>query len=136
MSRPPSRKKNWNQLSQFWRISTKVIPNIAWTTPAPSFLKEGGSKSWLLPVEGGNLKNLKRTWKYGAEASLLKRGSWHFSYLIFSKFIIFTFRNYFTLCKIVLCILRKIIFFYHHNFIKKFILSCLKMNLKISHKSR
>ena len=35
--------------------------------------------------------------------------------IYFSRFIIFTFRNYFTLCKIVLCILRKIIFFYHHN---------------------
>ena len=34
-------------------------------------------------------------------------GGWHFSYLIFSRFIIFTFRNYFTLCKIVLCIWRK-----------------------------
>ena len=32
---------------------------------------------------------------------------WHFSYLIFSRFIIFTCRNYFTLCKIVLCIWRK-----------------------------
>ena len=26
MSRPPSRTRKWNQLSQFWRISTKVIP--------------------------------------------------------------------------------------------------------------
>ena len=42
-----------------------------------------------------------------------------FSYLIFSKFINFTFRNYFTLCKIVLFILGKNIFFYHHNFMKK-----------------
>ena len=25
-SRPPSRKRKWNQLSQFWRTSTKVIP--------------------------------------------------------------------------------------------------------------
>ena len=48
----------------------------------------------------------------------LKEG-WHFSYLIFSKFIIFTFRNYFTICKIVTCIWRKIIFFSHHNFMKK-----------------
>ena len=33
-------------------------------------------------------------------------GGWHgtFSYLIFSRFIIFTLRNYFTLCEIVLCI--------------------------------
>ena len=45
--------------------------------------------------------------------------TWHFYYLIFLRFIIFTFRNYFTLCKIVLCIWRKIIFFCHHNFMKK-----------------
>ena len=25
-SRPPLRKRMWSQLSQFWRISTKVIP--------------------------------------------------------------------------------------------------------------
>ena len=31
-SRPPSRKKKWNQLSQFWRTSTKVIPieDLSW----------------------------------------------------------------------------------------------------------
>ena len=67
----------------------------------------------------------------------LKGGrGWHFSYLIYSRFIIFTFRNYFTLCKTVLCIWIKIIFFCHHNFMKKVILSCLKMNLKLSHKLR
>ena len=35
---------------------------------------------------------------------------WHFSDIIFSRFISFTFRNYFTLCQIVLCIWMKIIF--------------------------
>ena len=49
----------------------------------------------------------------------LKGGGWHFSYLIFPRFIIFTFRNYFTLYKVVLHIWRKIIFFCHHNFIKE-----------------
>ena len=49
----------------------------------------------------------------------LKGGGWHFSYLIFSRFTIFTFRNYFTLGKIVLCIWRTIIFFCHHSFMKK-----------------
>ena len=45
--------------------------------------------------------------------------SWHFYYLFFSRFIIFLFRNYFTLCKILLCIWRKIMFFCHHNFMNK-----------------
>ena len=41
-----------------------------------------------------NLKNYNRGWKYSAEAGLVKReGGWHFCYLIFSRFIIFTFRN-------------------------------------------
>ena len=46
-------------------------------------------------------------------------GGWYFSYLMFSRFLISTFRNYFILIKIVLCIWRKIIFFCHHNFMKK-----------------
>ena len=33
----------------------------------------------------------------------LKEGGWYF-YLIFSRFIIFKFRNYFILCEIVLCV--------------------------------
>ena len=49
----------------------------------------------------------------------LKGGHWHFSYFIFSKFIIFIFRNYCTLCKAVLCIWKEIIFISHHNFMKK-----------------
>ena len=52
----------------------------------------------------GDPNNLKRQWKYEAGAGLLKKGGvWHCSYLIFSRFI-FTFGNYFTLGKIVLCI--------------------------------
>ena len=48
-----------------------------------------------------------------------------------------TFPVYFTLCKIVLRILRKKIFFSFPIILrKKVILSCLKMNLKLSHKLR
>ena len=69
---------------------------------------------------GRGSEKLKRGWKYDTGTGLLKggRGGWHFSYLIFSRFIIFIFRNYFTLYKIVLCFWRKIIFC-HHNFMKK-----------------
>ena len=50
----------------------------------------------------------------------LKGGDWHFSYFVFSRFIIFAFRNYFTLSKILLCIFEeKKFFFCHHNFMKK-----------------
>ena len=40
---------------------------------------------------------LSERWEMGVGVG----ADWHFSYL---RFIIFTFRNYFTLCKIVLCI--------------------------------
>ena len=53
------------------------------------------------------------------QEQIFLKGGWHFPYLIFSKFTIFTFRNYFTLCKIASCIWREIIFLCHHNFIKK-----------------
>ena len=56
-------------------------------------------------------------------------GDWHFCYLIFSRFIIFTFRNYSTFCIIVLYICRKIIFFCQHNFMKKIRSKLPKMNL-------
>ena len=63
---------------------------------------------------------------------MLKWGDWHFRYLIFSRFIIFTFRNYFTLCKAVLYIWRKIFLFSAKIILwKQIIQSCLKMNLCI-----
>ena len=92
-----------------------------------------GEVNFNFLITSRDLKNFKEGWKHVAEAGLLKRGGWPFSYLVFSRFIIFTFRNYFTLCKIVLRIWRKIIFFCYHNFMKKVILSCLKMNQKIFH---
>ena len=70
------------------------------------------------------------------QEQIFLKGGWYFPYLIFSKFTIFTFRNYFTLCKIASCIWREIIFFCHHNFMKKVILVYLKMNLKLFHKLR
>ena len=57
----------------------------------------GGVNSNYLPRNGELWKIEKRGWKYGAGADLLKRGDWLFSYLICSRFIIFTFRNYFFL---------------------------------------
>ena len=78
-----------------------------------------GSKFWLPPLESGGegiWKIKKRGWKYAG--LLKKKEGWHFSYLIFSRFIIFTFTNYFTLCKIVFWIWW-IFFFSHYDFMKK-----------------
>ena len=97
----------------------KIVYNIV-RTPSP-FLKRGEVNFDYLPWSGESEKLEKRDGSIEHGQVLLKKawGGWHFSYLIFSRFIIFTFRNYFTLCKIVLCIWRKIIFFCHHNFMKK-----------------
>ena len=89
------------------------IYRIITTQFGPPLFKGGG---------GVNFKYLPRRKGVGEseklKAGLLKRGDWHFSYLFFSRVIIFTFRNYFTLFKTVLCSRRKIIFFCHHNFMK------------------
>ena len=60
-----------------------------------------GGVNW----EGGpeKLKEGVEVWGRG-RSSEKREGGWRFSYSIFSKFIIFTFKNYFTLCKVVLCI--------------------------------
>ena len=92
------------------------------------------------PGEGGESEKLKnRGWKYGAGAGLLKKGGggWHFSYLVFSRFIIFTFgklriRNFRNLkfkiehlditllfAKLCYAFEEKFFFFCHHNFMKK-----------------
>ena len=63
----------------------------------PPFLEAGrGGEFWLPPRRGvrGIWKIKKIGWKYGAGAGLLKRGELALFLFIFSRFIIFTFRNY------------------------------------------
>ena len=64
----------------------------------------------------------------------LKEGSWHCSYLMLSRFIIFTFTNYFTLYKIVLCIWRlfsSFVLFYDCFFFPATIIFMKKGNSKL-----
>ena len=77
------------------------------------FFLERRGRGWerkfqLPPPEGVNSHKIKKGGggMVQAQAFLKKEGEEHFSYLIFSRFIIFTFRNYFILCKILLCIWR------------------------------
>ena len=97
-----------------------------WHSSDPPFLK-GEVNFIYLPWRGGIWK-LKKGWKYGVGEGPLKRRGWLFSYFIFSRFIIFTFRIY----NCVMHLKKN----YYHNSMKKVILKCLKMNLKISHKIR
>ena len=53
------------------------------------------AKIWKIKKRGGSMVQGQ---------VFLKGRCWHFSYLFFSSFIFFTFRNYFTLCKIELYI--------------------------------
>ena len=56
-----------------------------------------GGGIWKIKERDGNELQgqvFLKGWEGGGEPG------WHFSYLILSRFIIFTFRNYFTLCKI------------------------------------
>ena len=54
-------------------------------TPSPLFKGRGG--------RGGEGKGKSMVL---VQVFLKKRGSWHFSFLVFLRFIIFTFKNYFT----------------------------------------
>ena len=69
-------------------------------------------------IKKGKPERLKKGgWKYGVTAGLLKREGWHFSYLILSRFIIFTCRNY--PLQSYYAFEGKVFFFCHHNFVKK-----------------
>ena len=79
----------------------------------PLFLRE--ERILMASLRRGESEKLKKGWKHAAGTDLLKRVSWHFFFFFFfyflffffSNFIIFTFRNYFNLWKIVLYIWRK-----------------------------
>ena len=96
--------------------------HIVWTPPPSPLFKGRWEVNFNYHPCRGDLKQKKRGWKYGAGTGFLKKGGGRegagfFLYLNFSRFIIFIFRNYFPLCKIVLCIWRKK-FFCHHNSMK------------------
>ena len=77
-------------------------------------------REWILITSLGGVGTKEVDVRCTGRFSLKVRGrGWQFCYLIFSRFIIFTFRDYFTLCKTVLYIWRKIILFCQHSFMKK-----------------
>ena len=70
--------------------------------------KNEGICDYLILPRGGNSIKFKKGGGSTVQGQVFLNGwgggGWHFSYLILSRFIIFAFRKYFTLCKIVLCI--------------------------------
>ena len=87
-----------------------IFCNLPQFAPPSRFLKGEGVNFNYHPQRG---------WKYGVGAGVLKGGGVTLFLFNFSKVHRFTFRNYCTLSKVVLCIRRKILFFCHHNFMKK-----------------
>ena len=87
----------------------KGLDCIVWT----ALFQGGRSKFWLPPSEERICKINTSGWKYGAGVGVLIKGrvGWHFSYLIFSRFIIFTFRYYFTFLQNCFMHLKKNYFF-------------------------
>ena len=96
--------------------------------PGPDHTCSARTKKWpailkiLICSTGWLLEKHQHSSQFGPSgAGLLKRGGGgELAFFLFkiSRFVIFTFRNYFTICNIVLCIWRKIFIFCHHNFKK------------------
>ena len=108
----------WTKI--FCPILGLLHPHFPHPLPPPSFQKRRETKFWLPPLEGRVIwKITKGCGSMVKEQVFLKVGCVAFSCLIFLRLTIFTFRNYFTLCKTVLYIWRKIIFFSQHNFMRK-----------------
>ena len=102
----------------------------------PLFLKEGGDKFWLtLPKQGeGGSQKLKKGDGSMVQGKVFLKGRgggrWHFSYLIFSKFIIFTLEITLSFAKLCYAFEEKLFFSATLILRKKAILKCLKVNLK------
>ena len=108
----PSKTILWATSEPFDIFSTKISSFAEFTfymgihswEPPPFFQMGGGGC--------GIWKILKRRGlKYVPGVGLLKRGADTSPISFFSRFIIFMFRNYFALCKTVLCIWEKNLFF-------------------------
>ena len=111
---------------------TKIESNICalHNLDLPPLVKEGQLILITSPGGEGNSEKSKKGGGSMVQGQFFLKGwGWYF-YLIFSRFIIFKSRNYFILsCKIALYVaLCSTITSW-----KKFIQSCLNMNLKISH---
>ena len=108
-----------NKLAKLKNIAPSIFycnEPIVWTTP---FFKEEEVYIDYLPRREGKGESEKL--KKAVEVQCRRKSSLKCKLVLFNffNFIIFTFKNYFFLCKIVLlCIGRKVFFFCHHNFRK------------------
>ena len=118
-----------------FKIKQQELLVIVWSPPSP-FLK-GVSKFNYLPRRGVSEILQKGSGSMVQGQVFLKVGE-GLALLLFNFFKVYHFYIYKLLYYLQNCVmhLKKNYFFCHHNFTKKVILSCLKINLKISHKLR
>ena len=108
-------------------LLTKLTSLIIVRTPPPPFVKRGGVNLDYLPRRGGNLKNLGWKGVKVAGAGLLKRWG-------LALFKVFFLEITLPFAKLHFAFEEKLFFSATIILGKKAILSCLKTNLKISHK--
>ena len=91
----------------FCSVIVRIPPSI-WGGVNPPFLR---GKEWISITWLGGSKKIKKGLKVCCFGRSSQKGGWNFFHLMFSRFIIFTLRNYFTLWKTALYIWGKISLF-------------------------
>ena len=104
-------KKSLMENFVFCAVHVQIYVDIFLVRTLPFFLKGGVNFNYLSQMEESE--------KLTKGDRSMVQGQIFLPYYVFSRFVIFTSRNYFTLYKIVLCIWKKITFFCHHSFMKK-----------------
>ena len=122
----------YQQCVKKWSWGAFIFLNIVQTP----FILKGGVDFKHLPLRGGIWKFFKKGWKHGAGTGFLKRGGWHFSYLIFKNLSFLHLEITLPFAKLCYAFEDKIFFSATKILWKKVTLSCLKMNLKVSHRLR
>ena len=125
------------KLNTSWVLQIASPLPIVWTPP--TFLKVGGVNFDYLPRRGGGIWKIeKKEWKYCGGASLFKRGG--LALFLFKVYHFYIYKLLYPLQNcvmylqviLIICIVLWFLLFFscHHNFMKKVIPSCLKMDLK------
>ena len=116
-------RKHWH-FSGVFIVNFEMISHLFVVIFEFSSFKEGEVNLKYLPQRRGGSQKLKKGGESMVQEQVFLKGveggggGWYFSYLIFSRFIIFIFGNYFTFAKLCYAF-EENFFFCHQNFIKK-----------------